>query len=55
MLVVIFLINLIKNTFVWSIQKQANKYLIFNKLAKHIKASGASMFNNKMAVKNDMP
>jgi len=36
-------------------QKQAERYLVFNKFDKQINASGASMFSSKMAVKKDIP
>lgn len=42
-------------TLAWSIQKQATKYFVFNRLARHINASDASILSKRIAVKNDMP
>ena len=42
-------------TFSWSMQKQASRYLVFSKFARHMNASGASIFKRSMAVRNDIP
>ncbi len=36
-------------------QKQAERYFVFNKFDKQINASGASMLSSKIAVKKDIP